>query len=67
MAYYQEFDPYFLRERHKELLREAEHQRLVGEARKKARENRKARSGVSNVTASRRFSPSSWKDGDRSY
>jgi hypothetical protein len=61
MTYYPDFDPYFIRERHKELLREAEHQRLVREARKKARENREPRSGLSNLTAVRRFSPSSWK------
>ena len=60
MTYYPDFDPYFVRERHKELLREAEHRRLVREARK-ARENREPRSGPSNLTASRRFSPSSWK------
>lgn len=42
MTHYPDFDPYFVREHHKELLREAEHQRLVREARK-ARENRKPR------------------------
>jgi hypothetical protein len=60
MTYYPDFDPYFVRERHKELLREAEHRRLVREARK-ARENREPRSGLSNLAASRRFSRSSWK------
>ena len=57
MTYYPDFDPYFVRERHKELLREAEHRRLVREA----RENREPRSGLSNLTASRRFSRSLWK------
>jgi len=60
MTYYPDFDPYFVREHHKELLREAEHWRLVREARK-VRENRQPRSGLSNLTASRRFSRSWWK------
>ncbi len=29
MTYYPDFDPYFVRERHKELLREAENNRLA--------------------------------------
>jgi hypothetical protein len=54
MTHYPDFDPYFVRERHKELLREAEHRRLV-------REYREPCSGLSNLTASRRFSRSLWK------
>jgi hypothetical protein len=57
MTCYPEFAPSFVRERNKELLREAEHRRLVREARK----NREPRSALSNLTASRRFSRSSWK------
>src|SRR3712207_1544692 len=57
MTYYPDFDPYSVRERNEGLRREVSTYRLQ----KQLRQNREPRSGLSNLTASRGFSRSSWR------
>jgi uncharacterized membrane protein YgcG len=57
MTYYPAFDPYSVRERNEGLRREVSTYRLQ----KQLRQNREPRSGLSNLTASRGFSRSSWR------